>query len=64
MNPYKHVWLVLWKEQDTERSGVHGVFTDEDEARRVVERANCAGDKRNRLPDMAKIYRAECWPIK
>ncbi len=54
MNPYKHVWLVLWAERDTQRNGVHGVFTDEDAARRNVELLNAT---------MGRVYRMEQWPI-
>lgn len=54
MNPYKHCWLVLWAEQDTQRSGVHGCFSDEDAARNAVKSLNFT---------MGRVYRAECWPI-
>jgi hypothetical protein len=54
MNPYKHVWLVLWAEQDTQRSGVHGVFSDEDSALRTVEFLNATP---------GRVYRAEQWSI-
>lgn len=54
MNPYKHVWLVLWAEQDTQRSGVHGVYADEDAARTAVARLNYMS---------GRVYRVEQWPI-
>lgn len=53
--PYRHVWLVLWVEQDTQRSGVHGVFNDENSARTETERAN--------YNTIGRVYRAEQWPI-
>lgn len=54
MNPYKHVWIVLWAEQDTQRSGVHGVFTDVDAARDQAAKLNHT---------MGRVYRVEQWPI-
>ena len=52
--PCSAVWIVLYNEPDTQRSGIHGVFAEESSAR-------LAANSCNRT--MRAVYRAEKWSL-